>query len=73
MDQEVEEAECEKVARCEACTLKKTATARHKAFTDAQRDTWQAAKLDYEAAVEEWVEDGKNRTKPTHLKNVKSI
>ena len=68
MDEEAETAECEKAARCEGHALKKTATAGHKAFTDAWQDAWEAVKSDYEVAVQEWIEDGRNRAKPTCLK-----
>jgi hypothetical protein len=68
MDAEEEAAEREKAARREACALKKTAAADHKTFMDAWRDAWEAAKLDYEAVVEKWMEDGQNGTKPTRLK-----
>ena len=68
MDQEDKAAEHEKAAQHEVHALKKTAAADHKAFTDAQQDTWEAVKLDYEAAVEKWIEDGQNGAKLTHLK-----
>lgn len=68
MDREEEEAEHEKAARHKVHAFKKTAAADHKAFTDAQQDAWEAVKLDYEADVEKWIEDGQNTAKPTHLK-----
>jgi hypothetical protein len=68
MDQEAETAEREKAARREARALKKTAAAGHKAFTDARRDAWETVKSDYEVAVQEWIEDGRNGAKPTRLK-----
>jgi hypothetical protein len=67
MDEE-EEAKRVKAARREAREAKGAALAWHKAFMQARRRAWEAAKLEHDKLVVQWEEDCRSGTKPKRPK-----